>query len=127
MGIIKEELKMNTKFDYYRVHFGISNFLLESRGRVTLTEKEIEVLANFLGEDPVLTEDYMFNSIVRKRVMERMKLSPGGLGNHLKQLVIKGFLIRDSISNRLKVNKKLLPAGEFQGYMIKLRTNGVKK
>lgn len=120
--VIREAFKFKTKEDFYRVHFGISNFIFP----VKLSEKEIEVLSAFLGEHPELTKDDMFNTFVRKRVREKLNLSYGGLGNYLRDLKEKGYIVAGE-NGKLQVRPEVLPPEEhlgFQRYALKLMMNG---
>lgn len=120
MQVITKAIKVSSS-DYYVKHLEILNVLLP----IKLTSKETEVLAAFMDQEKELIEDDMFNGIVRKKVMNKLGLKPGGLGNHLKSMIEKGFLVKNEISKRIKVKPFLLPENNNQGYRIKLlKENG---
>ena len=101
---------------YYMKHLEIVSTLLPTH----LTETEIKVLAAFLSLDNGLTEDDMFNTTARKRVMAKLGMSPGGLGNHLKSMIGKKVLDKNELSKRIRIKDFLLPDDRGQGYQIKI-------
>lgn len=115
MKIIPRVLRLG-QTDYYMKHLSIVNCLLPTN----LTNKEIEVLSSFLSLDKVLIEDDMFNTEARKKVMKKLNLKPGGLGNHLKSMLDKKVLERNQYSNKLSIRDFLLPEEDKQGYQIKI-------
>lgn len=70
--------------------------------------------------DEHLIDEDMFNTVARKKVREDLKLSPGGLGNHLKSLIAKKVIDKHSITNKLTVKDFIFPQNNMQGYQIKL-------
>ena len=118
MKIIQQAFKLD-KDKYYVVHLGILNAILP----VKLTDKELEVLAAFMGLDKNIVEDSYFNPIARKIVLKKLKLSPAGLSNHLKAMIDKGFLIKNSITNNITIKEFLLPEIDGQGYQFKIIKN----
>ena len=121
MKVIQRVLKEGTNSEFYFKHLSIINNLLP----VALTAKEIKVLAAFMSADKNLTEDDMFNGLVRKKVMKELNLSPGGLSNYIRTMINKGFIQKNKITKRLTVKDFLFPKGKVQGYQIKLvNTNG---
>ena len=102
--------------DYYEKHLSIINPLLP----VTLTPKEIEVLAAFMSLEPGLKK-HMFETTARKEVMNMVGITPGGLGNYLKSLKTKGFIVEED--NKLVILPILVPEEEEQEYQFKLITN----
>jgi len=122
---IRETFRLTSKEEFYKIHFGITNFMFPMK----LSEKEIEVLSAFLGELSEFTKDDMFNTFVRKRVREKLNLSHGGLGNYIGALKKKRVIMEDE-SKKLIVNPAILPPEEhlgFQRYALKLVMNGEKK
>ena len=115
MKIITKSINVDN-YSYYRKHLEILNVLLP----VKLSQKEVEVLAAFMSQDIKLIEDSMFNIITRKNVMSQLKMQPGGLGNHLKTMIEKGYLIKNKITNEIKVKEYLLPEKNNQGYRLRL-------
>ena len=115
MKIIQKALKLKGD-EYYKKHLSIINSMLPSQ----FTSKEIEVLAAFMSADPKLTEDDRFNSLVRKQVMKKLDLKPGGLSNYLKSMINKGFLDKSEITHKITIKEYLLPEDKVQGYQFKL-------
>jgi len=105
-----------SKEDFYIKHLTIVNLLLPTH----LTNKEIEILAAFMSLDKNLIEEDMFNTVARKKVMGKLGLSPGGLSNHLKSIIDKKVLDRNTITNRITIKPYLLPHEPVQGYQIKI-------
>lgn len=102
---------------YYAVHLSIISGLLP----VKLTQKEIEVLAEFMNLDEKIVEDGRFNSVARKKVRESLNLSPGGLGNYLKSLLEKGYLVKSDVTRKISVRDWLVPARDAQLYQFVLQ------
>lgn len=120
MQVITNVLKVE-KYNYYVKHLEILNIILpEDKFPEKLTNKEIEVLAGFMSQDKSLIEDDMFNGVVRKKVMSKVNLKPGGLGNHLKSMIDKNFLTKNEITKKIKLRSFLIPENNHQGYRIKL-------
>lgn len=120
MNIITNAIRAS-KYDYYIKHLEILNVILpESKFPNKLSHKEIEVLAAFMSQDKNLIEEDMFNGVVRKKVMDKLKMKPGGLGNHLKSLIEKKFLSKNEITKKITAQKFLTPADNNQGYRLKL-------
>lgn len=113
MEIISKALKL-TEEEYFKKHLLIINPLLP----VQLTEKEIEVIATFMIMEEKLGP-YVFDTTGRKEVRKKMKLSHGGLGNYLKDLKDKGYLMADE-KYGLKILSILKPQKDWQGYQFKL-------
>lgn len=120
MNVISNIVKAD-KYNYYIKHLELVNVIIpEDKFPEKISKKEIEVLAAFMSQDKSLIEEDMFNGVVRKKVMEKLKLKPGGLGNHLKSLIEKEFLIKNEITKKIKVKPFLIPIPNGQGYRIKL-------
>jgi len=115
MQIITNVVKVDS-YDYYVKHLEVLNVMLPEK----LSQKEIEVLAAFMDQDKSLIEDDMFNGVVRKKVMDKLSLKPGGLGNHLKKMIEKKFLSKNEITKKITIKPFLLPEENNQGYRIKL-------
>ena len=115
MKIIQKTLKLN-KRDYYVKNLKIMSNLLP----ITLTKKEIEILAEFMSLDGYIIKDEMFNITSRKKVMENLKLHSASLVNHLRSMIKKGILDRDKITNKISIKSYLIPEDNFQGYQIKI-------
>lgn len=112
-----QKLLVLDKVEYYEKHLSIVNSVLP----ITMTLKEIEVLSNFLALDRIIIEEDMFNTIARKKVMDKLGLKPGGLGNHLKSLIEKGFLTKHEITKKITLREFLIPDEPIQGYQFKIR------
>ena len=59
----------------------------------------------------------MFGTSARKVVMQKMGLKPGGLGNYLRDLTKKGFLIEDEI-HKFTILPILFPDSKVQDYQF---------
>lgn len=113
--IIQRDISLPPK-EYFRKHLAIVNCLLPAQ----LTDKEIDVLSEFLSLQPEIIAGDMFNSFARNKVRKALDLSHGGLSNHLKSMKKKDFLyIRGD--GKLAMREFLLPHETIQGYQIKLR------
>ena len=118
MKIIQQVYKVDND-KYYELHLNIINAILP----VKLTDKELEVLASFMALDEVLTKDDYFNPVARKKVREKTGVSPGGLSNHLKSMIKKGFLVKNDITKKITIKEFLLPEEKVQGYQFKIMKN----
>jgi len=120
MKVITKVLQVS-KFDYYRKHLELLNVLLpEDKFPERLSSKEIEVLAAFMSQDENLIEEDMFNGVVRKKVMEKLSLKPGGLGNHLKKMIAKNYLTKSDITRKITLKPYMFPVKNNQGYRVKI-------
>jgi DNA-binding MarR family transcriptional regulator len=115
MQIISKIIKVDP-YTYHLTFLEVLNVLMIKK----LTPKEMEVLAAFMSQDESLIEDDLFNGIVRKKVMEKLGLKPGGLGNHLDQMIKKKFLVKHPITKRITIKPFLKPEENNQGFRIKL-------
>ncbi len=115
MEVIQKGFKL-TNDEYYKFHLNVLNAVLS----VKLTEKELDVLAAFMSLDKKIIQDDIFNLMARKKVRELLNLSSAGLGNYLKSLINKGFLIKNEITNKITIIDILLPDENKQGYMFKI-------
>lgn len=115
MNIIRKTLKLS-KEEYFKRHLLLINYALP----VQMTAKEAEVLGLFISFEGSIAVD-PFGTTGRKIVKEKLGLSAGGLGNYLKQLKAKGFIVeKDGI---LEVLPVLIPNIKEQGYQFKLIAN----
>lgn len=110
MKIISKSLVLHGS-SYYVKHLEIINPLLPRR----LTEKEIEVLAEFMFLD---LED-RFSSEGRKLVMEKLGLSFASMTNYLSSLRKKGFLIK-GINNTYDIVPVMLCDRDKMVYNFKI-------
>lgn len=115
MQIISNIMKVDS-FTYYVKYLEIVNAMMRRK----LTHKEMEVLAAFMSQDKNLISEDMFNGVVRKKVMEKLGLKPGGLGNHLKVLIEKEFLVKNEVTKKITIKPYLVPEDNDQGFRIKL-------
>ena len=107
--MIKKQLIL-TRDAYYNKHLAIINPLLP----ISLTPKEIEVLAGFMALKGDIAND-RFGTTARKLIMDKLSLSLSGLGNYLKSLKDKGFIKQDNTILPL-----LFPEEKQQMYEFKL-------
>lgn len=112
MKTIKKHLKLN-RFQYYQTHLKIVNALLP----ISLTSKEIDVLAKFME----LNYKDKFCTSARKEVRETLNLSYGGLGNYLKSLEEKNFIYRER--GTYEIVPVIIPNSSNQLYQFKLEVN----
>jgi len=112
MNIVKKTVVLNDK-DYYKKHLMIINPMLP----IMMTMKEIDVLSEFMRLKGSLAED-RFSTTGRKIVMNELGLSHGSLGNHLRNLKKKGFII--DLDTKLIILGILYPATNEQLYAFKL-------
>lgn len=115
MKVIQKQIKRNT-FEYFLVHIKLTNVFMNS----LMSEKEMEVLAATLSLDSKIIGVEPYNSFARKKIREKLKMSPAGLSNHLKSLTDKGVLIRDEITGRINIKEFIIPDLEWQGYQFKI-------
>jgi len=106
--VIKKVLKLSQE-EYYTKHLEIINNFLP----VTMTPKEIEVLANFMSLQGDIATD-RFGTTAKKIVRSKMGLSVAGISNYMKSLKAKGFI---TDSNILPI---LFPENGTQLYNFKL-------
>lgn len=119
MNIIdRTELKLAPK-DYYEKHLMVISAFLP----VQMTPKEREVIAAFMARDGDLAKVDRFATYYRKQVETELKLSTGGLTNHLSALKKKGFII-DNITGISSLREWLFPDDSEQGYRIKITKDG---
>ena len=115
MKVIQQVFNLNRE-KYFATHLSILNAILPAK----LTDKELEVLSAFMSLDETITQENMFNSEARKRVMKKLNLQPAGLSNHLGSMILKGFLVKNDVTKLITVKKFLLPEKDGQGYQIKI-------
>jgi hypothetical protein len=115
MKVISYQLNNLSEEEYYIKHLQIINQLLP----VSITNKELEVLAAFMALDGNVVKKDRFGTTARKLIKEKLNLSDGGLGNYLKALRKKKFIHYNEF-NVLEANKYLFPEQDSQGYNIKI-------
>lgn len=114
MEIIKKALLLEEK-DYYTKHLSIINPMLPK----SLTPKEVEVLGAFMSLKGEIAQIDRFGTSCRKIVKARLGLSDGGLGNYIKSLKEKGFILLNE-ENIMYIPKVLFAESNSQGYMFKI-------
>lgn len=116
MDIIRFKVDNLTTQQYCEAHLKIINHFLPAQ----ITNKEIEVLAYFMALSGDLIEQDRFGTQARKDIMNKLGISNGGLGNHLKSLKNKKFIYTDT-EGKLRINEHLLPSmAKHQGYQFKI-------
>lgn len=115
MKVIQKQIKKDS-FNYFLVHMKLINIFMES----LLSEKEMEVLAATLSLDQKIIGVEPYNPFARKKIRERLKMSPAGLSNHIRSLIDKGVLVKDEITNRINIRDFIIPNPEWQGYQFKV-------
>jgi len=115
ISIIRKSLTGLSVDQYYQKHLHIINQFLP----IQLTKKEIEVLAGFMSLKGDLTKQDRFGTQARKIIMEKLDMSSGGLGNHLKSLKNNDFIIINS-KGKLEINSYLVADENQQGYQFKI-------
>jgi hypothetical protein len=116
MKILSKRVVFNNLEEYYFFHLSLSNSFLEDK----LTEKEMSILSSFMAVKKELVEDDRFNSLVRRKVMEKHKISAGGLSNHLRSMIDKGILTKSKVTGRIKIESFIIPDRPSQGYQIRI-------
>ena len=100
--------------EYYIYHLSIINPFLP----VELTPKEKEVLGTFMSFEGDLAEKDRFGTTCRKIVKEKLKMSDGGLTNHLTTLKEKEAIIE--VNKVWTVSSHLIPSKGQQNYQFKI-------
>lgn len=108
-------LKLSKK-DYFTKHLLIINPFLP----VQLTPKEAETLAAFMALEGDLAKR-PFSTTGRAIVREKMGISAGGLGNYLRDLKKKNFIVGED--DDLKILPFLIPHPKEQIYQFKIVEN----
>lgn len=113
MKVIKQDFNLN-ELEFYQTHLKVLNAVLP----INITNKEIEILAEFMTLPKELTNGNLFNTQARKNVSEKLSLKEGGMNNHIKNMKKKGLIIGNT--NELKIAPALIPSNKVQGYDFKL-------
>ena len=111
MKIISKSISLDS-YNYHKKHLYIINPMLP----IQMTDKEIEVLSAFMSLSGDLSKD-PFSTTGRKIVKDKLSLSFGGLGNYLRGLKNKGFIIE---KDKLEILPVLIPEPKVQYYNFKL-------
>lgn len=88
MRIINKVVQLS-KVRYYETHLSLVNALIPRK----MTPKEIEVVSRFMSLDGSIADIDRFGTSAKKIIKEQLGLSDGGLGNYMKSLKDKGFLV----------------------------------
>lgn len=115
MRIIQKGIVSLKGNQYYIHHLSIINTFLP----VEITPKEREVLGTFMTFKGEMAEKNRFSSMYRKEVKELLRLSDGGLSNHLTSLRNKGAITEDAEGNTI-IAPILLPEEKQQFYQFKI-------
>lgn len=116
MKVIQKGFEL-PKVEYYKAHLRIVNAIFP----VNITDKEIEILAHFLSLPSEIINGDMFNTFARKKVIETLNLTHGGMSNHIKNMKSKGYLKRDG--DNLVIVPALISDTPSQGYNFKISLN----
>lgn len=114
MEVIKKALTLSES-EYFTTHLSIINPMLPKQ----LTPKEIEVLGAFMSLKGDIANVDRFGTSCRKIVKSKLELSDGGLGNYIKSLKEKGFILMGE-QDIMYIPKVLFAEPETQGYMFKI-------
>jgi len=106
-----------TEREFYQLHLSIINNFLP----VKLSETEIVILAEFLR----LPEIIRLKTQGRKIVRNNLNISHGVLGNHLRSLRDKGYIVR--IENDEIIRPYLFPDSQEQSYAFKIINDDYKR
>jgi len=115
MRIIQKGILGLKGASYYIHHLSIINPFLP----VEITPKEREVLGHFMNFKGELADVNRFNSEYRKIVRDTLKISHGGLSNHLTSLIKKGA-IKEELTGVITISEILLPEEKQQFYQFKI-------
>lgn len=91
-----------------------SEFVIALNGILKLTPRELELLITLIDIDTtyVPTEDDRKNvvsTVNRKRLIEKLGVTPDNLSRYIKTLKEKGILIEGPADDEVKVNTALIP------------------
>ena len=114
MKVIQRDFELE-KLEFYKTHLRIVNAILP----VNITNKELEIMAEFLILPKELTNGNMFNTLARREVIKRLGLNDGGMSNHIKNMKKKGYIVKQG--EYYGIAPALLPDQEVQGYNLKLK------
>lgn len=114
MKIISKSISLDN-YNYNKKHLYIINPMLP----IQMTDKEIEVLSAFMSLSGDLANE-PFSTTGRKIVKEKLSLSLGGLGNYLRSLKSKGFILGE---DKLHILPLLIPEPDVQIYNFRLIKN----
>lgn len=106
------------KLEYYETHLSLINCILP----IKMTPVPIKVLATFMALEGDIEID-RFGSSARYLVRQALNLSSAGLSNHMKYLLINGFIYYTP-QGKIKIYPLLLPDPTQQDYRFRLLNNG---
>lgn len=120
MILMKKQYK--EPHEFFIQHLKIINPFLP----VELNKRELEVLGVFMSFKGEIAEEDRFCTSLRKEVMKVLGFkNEGGLGNHLKSLKDKGFIL-EGLTGKLMIREFLFPKSEEQDYQFKIILNNEK-
>lgn len=112
-------LKNLSRLDYFKKHLEIVTIILPG----SITKTEILVLASFMSLQGDIVADDRFGTSARKIVRDKLKMSPGGLGNHLRSLEDNKYIYKND-KGKFEINKYLIPSSEkVQSYQFNIVCN----
>jgi hypothetical protein len=115
MKILLKELRLSEE-DFYCKHFELVGLILDN----PLSSMQNKILSQFVIESTNGKKKDIFNTISRKKVKEKFKLSDAGLSGYIKSLIEKGYIQKDKSTEKVYIHEKLLPDNQLQGYKLKL-------
>ena len=115
MEIIQKAVLNLSRLDYFVKHLSIINPFIS----IELTPKEREVLGAFMSFQGDMADKDRFGTTFRKEVKKQLKMSDGGLGNHLIALK-KKEAITEGLNGTLVVPSYLFPHEGHQFYQFKI-------
>jgi len=113
MAILTLRADNLTKAQYFEKHLMILGPFLPA----VLHPKEREVLALFMSFEGELAKVDRFNTFYRKQVKAALKMSDGGLTNHITSLRNKAF-VYEGLTGLLEIKEFLFPDPKVQKYQI---------
>jgi len=116
MSTIAFKLDGLTPIEYFKKHVEIVSLFLPWE----ITPTEIIVLANFMALKGDIVTDDRFCTSARKQIRAKLKMSPGGLGNHLRKLKDNNYIKEDD-NGKLTINPYVIPDNKkFQSYQFQI-------
>jgi len=115
MEVIGFKFDNLSKDKYFEKHLEIINAFLPYQ----LAKKEIEVIASFMSlEGDIIDDENRFNSLARKKVKKKHKLTSANLSNYLKAYKEKKVIYEED--DMFKIYNYFFPSDKAQGYKFKI-------
>lgn len=114
MKVIKKTLSLPEN-EYYKIHLELVNTCLPVR----MSKRELEVISVFMRINSLIR----FESKGKKIVKKELNLSDGSLGNHLRSLRDKGFIL--NVEGEEIILPILFPEGNEQVYNFIIKNNDI--